>query len=175
MRGKVSITLALAALALGAIPPAGSAHSEPLSCGPTMSLLLWPKGYAGHPLPTFGIYRGLEAPYDLANELGTQTATGVATHAGALDPRCASYPGTARAVHTLIGHTVTGRTRLACTFPKPPAVFTEPRGDHVLRVRLVLPDGALVAEAMVKSHGSTLAYAPLYCSARQPLITPTSP
>jgi hypothetical protein len=173
MRGKVSITLALAALALGGIPASSSAHSEPLTCGPQMSLLLWPKGYAGHPLPTFGIYRGLEAPYGLANELGTQTATGVATHAGVFDQRCANYPGTARAVHPLIGLTATGRTRLACAFPKPPAVFTEPRGARTIRVRLVLPSGALVAEAMVRLHGSTLAYAPRYCAAQQPLITPT--
>jgi hypothetical protein len=91
MRAKVSITLAVAALALGITQAAGASHAKHVRiCGPNLSLLLWPRGNEAHPLPSLEIYRGLKGPYSAANQLGTQSLSNAAIGWSALETSCAS-------------------------------------------------------------------------------------
>ena len=93
MKAKLGILdIALAAVALVvalavAVAPADARTTRAASCGPKVSLLLWPKGYDGLSTPDVrGLPRTSSGPYDQANIL----AYGSAAKDGALGYPAAS-------------------------------------------------------------------------------------
>jgi hypothetical protein len=177
--GILDIALAAVtlALALAAVAPAGAHSTRAQSCGPKLSLLLWPKGYEAYPLPTFEVFRGVSGPYSEANIL----AYGSAAKDGALgypatsvQSDCLDYGGAATLSAAALGAKQTAALRLACSFPKAPVVTVKRLPAQAKRVRVILPPATLVAEATVTAHGSSLKYAAKYCTRKQTLVAPSS-
>ena len=182
MKAKLDIRgIALAAIALvvalaPAVAPAHARTTRAASCGPKVSLMLWPKGYDAYPLPTFEVFRGVSGPYGQANIL----AYGSAARDGALGypatlvrSDCLDYGSAGTLSAAGLGAKVTG-ARLACSFPKAPTVTVKRLAGQAKRVRLVLPPAAVVAEATVTPTGSSVKYAARYCTRKHALVEPSS-
>jgi hypothetical protein len=183
MKAKLDILdIALAAIALVvalalAVAPAHARTTRAASCGPKVSLMLWPKGYDAYPLPTFEVFRGVSGPYGQANIL----AYGSAARDGALgypatlvQSDCLDYGSAGTLSAAGLGAKVTGALRLACSFPKAPTVTVKRLAGRAKRVRLVLPPAAVVAEATVTTSGSSVKYAARYCTRKHALVEPSS-
>ena len=178
--GILDITLAVAAVALAlalAVAPADARTTRAASCGPKVSLMLWPKGYEAYPLPTFEVFRGVSGPYGQANIL----AYGSAAKDGALgypstsvQSDCLDYGGAGTLSAAALGAKQTTALRLACSFPKAPVVTVKRLPAQAKRVRVILPPATIVADATVTAHGSSLRYAARYCSKKGALVEPSS-
>ena len=129
--------------------------------------MLWPKGYAAYPLPTFEVFKGVAGPYSEANILAYGSAAkdgSLGFPATLVHSDCLDYGSAGKLSPAALGAKQTGALRLACSFPKAPTVTVKRLPGQAKRVRLVLASGDVVAEAMVKTTGSSLKYAARYCT-----------
>ena len=134
MKAKLGILyIALAATRAGAwlalaVAPADARTTRAASCGPKVSLMLWPKGYAAYPLPTFEVFtRG--RPGRTARRTSSRYGSAAKDGAARLSrPRsvhsdCLDYGERGHALGgRRLGAKRTGALRLACSFPKAPTV-----------------------------------------------------
>jgi hypothetical protein len=179
MKAKVGALLLLGMLSL--IPAhvaSGAQVAQATACGPRLSLLLWPKGYDAYPLPNFEVFRGLSGPFGISNILAYGAATKDGTlgyPATTIGPDCVDYGSSGATLKpAALGATTRVATRLACTFPRPPIVRIDSLPQLAKRVRVILPTGAVVADARVTAHGSSVRFAARYCAPKHQLVMPSS-
>jgi hypothetical protein len=174
----LEIALAAAALALAiAVAPSRARTVQAASCGPKLSLLLWPTGYEAYPLPTFEVFRGAAGPYSQANILayGSAARDGALGYpAASVQSDCLDYGGAGKLSPAALGAKQTGALRLACSFPKAPVVTVKRLSHQAKRVQVILPPATVVADATVTAHGSSLRYAGKYCTRKHALVEPSS-
>jgi hypothetical protein len=179
MKRRAGVLIVSGALLLTPTQAAfGAGSAAQAGCGPKLSLLLWPKGYEAYPLPSFEVFRGLSGPYGVSNILAYAAATKDGTlgyPATMIGSDCVDIGsgGKAATSATLAAKAATP-LRLACTFPKPPIVKIDRLPKLGKRLRVVLPTGAVVADATVNVNGSSVRYSSAYCARKGALIEPTS-
>jgi hypothetical protein len=180
MKAKVgALSVVGALLLLPAHAALGGSSARAAGCGPKLSLLLWPKGYAAYPLPNFEVFRGLTGPYGISNILAYGAATKDGTlgyPASTIGSDCIDYgsAGKTPTPASLAPARSRAALRLSCSFPKAPIVEIDRLPQLAKRVRVILPPGTVVADAHVTTHGSSLTYASRYCVRKQQLISPSS-
>jgi hypothetical protein len=178
MQAKIGITLVLGALSLSLAQVAsGAPAARAAACGPKLSLMLWPEGYTAYPLPNFEVFRGHTGPYGISNILAFGAATKDGTlgyPASSITSDCVDYGSSGKLTPATLAAKATAALRLTCTYPKAPTVKIDSLSGLAKRVRVVLPSGAVVADAKVTTHGSSLRYAAKYCVKRRALVEPTS-
>jgi hypothetical protein len=179
MKAKVGALLLLGMLSVvPAHAASGARTAQATVCGPKLSLLLWPKGYDAYPLPNFEVFRGLSGPFGISNILAYGAATKDGTlgyPATTIGPDCVDYGSSSATLRpTAMGAATSVATRLACTFPKPPIVRIDSLPQLAKRVRVILPAGAVVADARVTAHGSSVRFAARYCTRKHQLVMPSS-
>lgn len=178
MKTKIGTLVAAAAFALTLVnATAGAQTTRQQGCGPKISLLLWPKGYAAYPRPVFEVFQGVSGPYGTSNIL----AYGSAAKDGALgypattvQSDCLDYGSAGKLSPAALGAKQTGALRLACSLPKAAVVSVKRLPRQAKRVQVILPPATVVADATVTARGSSLKYASKYCVRKHTLLAPSS-